>query len=506
MKILIPKDWRKIMRKFFILFLLFVLCPRGFARDYEFTIGSHNMDTDLLSVYEFKYSGNELTLTNTWGWLGSMATDELLKEKIKSVEIGESGIVYFINAADKIVAGVFSTADGSEGFILYVNEEGNLIKTKPKNVGDDFAKDFQELKKSIPKHGSKPQANSTKVDTGLMKLLEGPYGLSPSNPSQAGIQDWRNIMKKFNPDMTEQTSLGWNILEGKNKPVKILDHDANCKLMINLHNFKSRYFIGVDGKAEALKLFDEIVQTLKASGVTWKGDETDLYPLRTVTGNWKDRYIKLSFSHNVKNLYSIFLESIGRRNFSKEDYEIVLSPSTSLGTSLFGIPGISIVQPIEEIVEGFKLSLIPGSISLKNESIKTVKDEIEQTLFIPLKGGGNQWFGLKTESESMKLENNEGKPIFIASFKLWPSETSKLLDLSYKEEEQIVAKLYSELIGELKAANKPLRKASMKELNLKKSDIDAKEVWAVDYADYTDYYIFRKHKYLKNICIISVKK
>lgn len=168
------------MRKFFILFLLVVMCPRGFARDYEFTIGSHNMDTDLLSVYEFKYSGNELTLTNTWGWLGSMATDELLKEKIKSVEIGESGIVYFINAADKIVAGVFSTADGSEGFILYVNEEGNLIKTKPKNVGEDFAKDFQELKKLASKRNAPQSSAPVKKETPKEKKPVRPKGFPSS--------------------------------------------------------------------------------------------------------------------------------------------------------------------------------------------------------------------------------------------------------------------------------------------------------------------------------------
>lgn len=132
------------------------------AAAYEFIISSYNDLTQVINAYELDYSDNHVKVFNTWIWGLSSKTEDFVDTKVSRLEIDSDDIIWFIDNAGKQVAGVFSNDSGSEGYIVFLGDDGNLKVTKPTDVDADFVKNYKALRKLVgkPSSNSNPQSSS----------------------------------------------------------------------------------------------------------------------------------------------------------------------------------------------------------------------------------------------------------------------------------------------------------------------------------------------------------
>lgn len=446
------------------------------------------------------------TITDNGGgnykFISTMQKDVALNFTITTPKVINKGEIQFYSPKDKetvvitpkkITMGQVSIDVISENaFSTLLNNLGGVPKKSNNSAG----------KNNTTKPAQKPAApkKTYRNDPTLLKQLYGPMGYAPANPLMAGLQSWRDALKKGGFNLEEKVVLGLVWLNCKGKPVSILGNTAECTFKININEFETEYYIKDKSRAQADAIYEDIVQTLRASGVNMQPEKpSETFPLQS-TAIWGDYKVDVHVYKQMEGNYWVDLKSYAKRNVPASENVTYVGMTDGPGENLFGIPGLKITAPIEEIEEKFKLKMIPGQIEGKNIGTYGKQGPCELKISI---NGLNKCNGLR--SEYLSFRNDDGYRYYYAPFELWLQDGVGKYDFSWKEKNKMYQTLFDKIIESLKAEGKIVKKVSDKELKPYGLRFGAKAVWMVNNGSYKDYYLLTKDTYSKHIYLISVQ-
>lgn len=461
-----------------------------------------NMENAILMFGAMAMFTGQTTITDegsgNYRFVATMQKDVVLDFKITSPKVVSNSRIEFFCPKDDMTM-IITPKNISIGPVSISVVSEAAFPTLLKNLGGVKKSSNSSGKGKSNKHTQKPtpQKKTYKNDPALLKLLTGPMGLAPANPLAAGLQSWRDVLKKGGVSFEESVGIGIVWLERMGKTVSILGNAAECYLKINVNEVETQYNIKDKTRSQADAIYEDLVETLKASGVKLQPDiPSENFPLQSV-GTWGDYKIDVHVYKQKEGNFWVSLKSCAERAIPASESATYIDKKASPGANMFGIPGLKITAPVEEIEEQFKLKLIPGEIS--GNRITTYGRQGPCLLKIPMKGV-EKCYGLK--AWSVTFYNDDRDPYYYAAFELWTQDNEKFYG---KENDKIYQTLFDDIIASLKAEGKAVKKVSAKDLKPFGFQKDAKAVWMVDYGSYRDYYLLTKESYSKTIYMISVQ-
>lgn len=383
-----------------------------------------------------------------------------------------------LNIGDKMVFGLYSSSDFDT---LYKN-----LNVGRKNSGSTTNK----------------KANGAKTSGGsslLLQYLRGPFGLTPSNPATAGLQQWRDVLKQNKIDFSEDVSVGRVWLKSiYDRNITLMGKAVSWRVMLNIRNYEIQYTTTKTTRDQAFRDFDEFASALKAGGITLEQDRTSESFPKSVKG----KYGNLKISLRVYNLgggeYWVDLESVGERTYNTSDYEIEMAPTALPGFNVFAVANLRLDAPFDAIEEEFKLTLSPGAIGKGRITVDNQTGS--RKYIIPLQPS---LLSRGLISQTMKMEDKPTFRTFYMPMQLWLQPGKRT---TIKEEDKLINEQYAELISRLKSQYPSMQKANVKDLKPYGFDNKAKEAWMVKEGNITNYYILGKDKVWKYIYIFTVYK
>lgn len=348
-------------------------------------------------------------------------------------------------------------------------------------------------KKTVKKDAPKKVAS----DPQLLKLIRKPGGMDFGDLTLATPESLRSCLNKYGIPFKEHYDIGEFWFNGRDYRFNLGGEPADMHLTLFLREVSYEYSTKKMTRQNALNLYDELLKTLRASGVDIKEDPSDSF-VKYAVGKFENRRITftvINFSEDYHVSLSIDIE----RQYSKSDYEVSVDLFESLGSNVYGITGLKISDSFDDIKTAVLNQLSPVDISENSISTRTDISKRQLIFEIP---NNMDFKGLKSSYICIyDLSGTNACKIGLATSQ--NPNSKKIYD--YDEARKIV---YSLVIDLLKQKNPKMKKCSKN--IFKKTKLDGKldkikEIWSIDRGTHTDYYILTKD-HIYGIVFLSVAK
>ncbi len=351
--------------------------------------------------------------------------------------------------------------------------------------------------KSQASKQSKQQSSVSKYykDKSLIQKFDGPMGIMPADPAMADYEQWNAAIEKSGYRYEKRFATGSIWFDFKGKPTSLVSYPSICYMKLNIRHYNIVYRVQVTDRKEALKVFEDLTQMLRASGFTLTARDASGSYLKRETGQLDGGDFSVSLNDFGSGKFDITLSITRYRKYQPSDYEIVLPVTMSYGENLFGVAGLVVDAPLEKIKEEFRKTLSPGVMT--DSHISTNEETGHRTLLLPL-DGVDKARGLK--STSLGLDDCGSYRRAVASMGIWYENDSERFSIN---KPKMRTNLYGKLIERLRQEYKGLRKGSAKDLAPYGNWAKVKEVWVMDHGHYRDYYVLWNNDD-KTISIISL--
>ncbi|MNJ90618.1 hypothetical protein D3C87_82520 [compost metagenome] len=296
----------------------------------------------------------------------------ILKEKDRAIKIGEI----------LTITGVMIMSNESEDLINFVNEEGTKLQFSKKHVDINFSKYDPEVEAKI---GEEVIVSDMKEAPRNYYLPGARMIVGPREAEQVVI-----LIREINDNLYDVVNIEGNVrtyTKEKLMPITsreiLLQYPTNQVVPVKYSSGKS--LIALDSISNNFMLKDhfnpkDIVKVLNLDAVNCNANE-DIYEVLILSGNKKDKQIRLSFLELEKHfdVYSSENKEEGEKSISeefKEELKVLNAPSESSELPEIEVMNDSVHFKINDVtIYGYRFKIEDSTFSIDGKEFG--KDDVD---------------------------------------------------------------------------------------------------------------------------------